>query len=198
MAWVTLRGEDDVTGELRARYEADLNTLGFVMEATAALSPNPALAAAVEAFEAAVKRASHLTPRERRLIHLLVARRIRSIYCVLVYATALERDLGGLDGVRAVLSDYGAAPQLSAREKAILDFAVETAAGHPRPELVDRLRAEGLDDAAIVDVAAVACLRLFGSRLYDALGIETDAFFLEQQDLVDAVNGPSAPHNAAR
>ncbi|HXF82703.1 MAG TPA: hypothetical protein VNN19_08130 [bacterium] len=189
MAWVTLLGEDEVTGELRARYEADLNQLGFVMEATRALSPNPPLAVAVDAFEAAVKRTSHLAARERRLIHLVVADRVRSTYCVLVYAAALERDLGGAAGVRMVLGDYRTAPQLSTRERAILDYAVAAAVGHPTPSHVAALREEGLDDAAIVDVAVTACLRLFGSRVYDALGIETDPFFLEQQDLVQAAAG---------
>lgn len=192
MAWVSLRGEDDAPAELQERYAADLNQLGFVMEATRALSPNPALAAAVEVFEAAVKRASHLTPRERRLIHLLVARRIGSTYCVLVYGAAMERDLGGMSGLRTVLNDFLSAPQLTPREKAIADYAVATAAGEATVEHVERLRAEGLDDAAIVDVAAVACARLFGSRIYEALGVETDPFFLEQQDLVEAA-GAAAP-----
>jgi len=189
MAWVTMLGEDEATGELRARYEADLNQLGFVMEATRALSANPALAMAVDAFEGAVKRTSHLTTRERRLIHLLVADRLRSTYCVLVFAIALERDLGGKDGIREVLRDYRVAPQLSARELAVIDYALAAAVGHPSPEQIAVLREAGLDDAAIVDVATTACLRLFGSRLYDALGVETDPFFLEQKDLVDAITG---------
>jgi len=193
MAWVRLLGEDEVSGELRARYEADLNQLGFVMEATRALSPNPPLAAAFDAFEAAVKRASHLTSRERRLIHLVVADRVRSTYCVLVYAGTLERDLGGA-GIRAVLADHRSAPQLSPRERAILDYAVAAAVGHPTPAHIEALRREGLDDAAIVDVAVTAGLRLFGSRVYDALGIETDPFFLEQQDLVQAAAGRERQH----
>jgi len=189
VAWVRLLGEDEVSGELRARYEADLHNLGFVMEATRALSPNPDLAVAVESFEAAVKRTSHLTARDRRLIHLLVAHHIGSPYCVLVYASALERDLGGLKGISAVLADYRTAPGLSPREQAMLDYALAAAAGHPSVEHVERLRREGLDDAAIVDVAVTACLRLFGSRVYDALGVETDPFFLEQTDLVEATGG---------
>jgi len=37
-------------------------------------------------------------------------------------------------------------------------------------------------------------LRLFGSRVYEALGVETDSFFLEQTDLVEAtaVEPPAA------
>lgn len=202
MTWVRTAAEDEVTGELRARYEADLNQLGFVMEATKALTANPELAAAVEAFEAAVKRTSHLTARERRLIHLLVADRVNSPYCVLVYAVALERELGGTEGIRAVLRDHRRAPSLSEREVAILDYAIAAAAGHPAREDVLRLRERGLDDAAIVDVAVTANLRLFGSRVYDALGVETDEFFQEQRDLLDALNAPSlvagAPGGEAR
>jgi hypothetical protein len=54
---------------------------------------------------------------------------------------------------------------------------------------VARLREEGLDDASIVDVAVTAALRLFGSRVYDALGVEADSFFLEQQDLIEILEG---------
>lgn len=193
MTWVRTANEDEVTGELRSRYEADLNRLGFVMEATKALTANPELAAAVEAFEAAVKRTSHLTPRERRLIHLVVADRIGSAYCVLVYAAAMIQELGGVEGIRAVLRDHRTAPGLTPREAAILDFAVATAAGHPRQEDVARLREAGLEDAAIVDVAATAALRLFGSRIYDALGVEADEFFLEQADLMELIRPTPAP-----
>jgi uncharacterized peroxidase-related enzyme len=184
MTWVRTADEAEVTGDLQARYDADLNKLGFVMEATKALTANPELAIAVEAFEAAVKRTSHLTARERRLIHLVVADRIGSTYCVLVYAAAMAQEPGGVEGVRTVLRDHRNAPGLIPREVAILDFALATAAGHPRQEDVIRLRAAGLDDEAIVDVAVTASLRLFGSRVYDALGVEADEFFLEQQDLM--------------
>lgn len=185
MAWIRMLDESEVTGALKARYGADLNRLGFVMEATRAVSIKPELALAWEEFEAAVKRVSSLTPRERRLIHLVVAQRIRSTYCVLVYASAAERDLGGMAGVRALLRDHRSAG-LNAREVAILDYALAVADGHPTEDHVRALRAAGLDDGAIVDVAVTAALRLFGSRIYDALGVETDAFFLEQPDLVEA------------
>jgi uncharacterized peroxidase-related enzyme len=191
MTWVRTAGEDEASGEIQARYAADLNKLGFVMEATKALTANPDLAVAVDAFEAAVRRTSHLTARERRLIHLLVADRVHSTYCVLVYAAALEGDLGGADGITSFLRDYHTAPGLSKREVTILDYALAAAVGHPRPEHLWRLREAGLDDAAIVDVAVTANLRLFGSRIYDALGVETDLFFLEQRDLVEAIGANS-------
>jgi uncharacterized peroxidase-related enzyme len=189
MTWVRTVGEDEATGELKTRYAVDLTNLGFVMEATKALSANPELAVAVDALEAAVRRTSHLTARERRLIHLVVADRIGSSYCVLVYAAALERDLGGPRGIKAVLRDHRAASGLTRREVAVLDYAVATAIGQPTAADVARLREEGLDDASIVDVAVTAALRLFGSRVYDALGVEADPFFFEQQDLIEILEG---------
>jgi uncharacterized peroxidase-related enzyme len=192
MAWVKTLNEDEVTGSLRQAYEAELARLGFVMEATRALSSTPELAAAFDSFTSAVKQASSLTPQERRLISLLVAQRLRSTYCVLVYATEVERDLGGLDRVGAVLSDHRSAG-LSAREVAILDYAVAVAAGHPTEEHIRRLRTVGLDDRAVIDVAVWANLRAFRSRLYEALGVQTDPFFLEQADLVEAVTLAGSP-----
>jgi alkylhydroperoxidase family enzyme len=153
VAWAKTLNEDEVSGSLRQAYDAELARLGFVMEATKALSSTPDLAAAFETFTSAVKHASGLTPQERRLISLLVAQRLRSTYCVLVYATEVERDLGGLDRVRAV----------------------------------------GLDDRAIIDVAVWANLGAFRSRIYDALGVQTDPFFLEQADLVEAVALSTSP-----
>jgi uncharacterized peroxidase-related enzyme len=193
MTWIRTVSEDEATGQLREVYQRDLDELGFVMEATKAWSARPALAAAYRAFEAVTSAAPGITPRERRLIHLVVAQRIRSTYCVLVYATSLERDLGGPDGIRAVLRDYRAAG-LSERETTILDYALAVAVGHPSEADVVRLRQVGLDDGAILDVAAVAAQRLFGSRVYDALSVETDQFFLEQADLVEAVAPGGTAH----
>jgi uncharacterized peroxidase-related enzyme len=157
------------------------------MEATKALSARPELALAYEAFRTAVWQTPGLTLRERGLIHLLVADRVRSTYCTLMYASALERDLGGPEGIRAFLRDHHHHARLSGRDKAILDYALAAAVGHPRREHIMHLRNAGLDDAAILDVAVTAAQRLLGSRLYEALGVEADPFFLEQTDLMEVV-----------
>lgn len=193
MAWIRTLDEGEITGSLRKVYEAELARLGFVMEATKALSIKPDLAQAFDTFTGAVKEASTLTPQERRLISLLVADQLGSTYCVLVYATEVERDLGGLDRVRSVLRNYRSAG-LSAREVTILDYAVAAATGHPTKELILRLHEVGLDDGGIIDIAVWANLRAFRSRIYEALGVQTDAFFLEQDDLVQAVRVSEEQH----
>jgi uncharacterized peroxidase-related enzyme len=186
MTWIKTLTADEVSGPLRQMYEADLARLGFVMAATRALSLRPDVAQAFDAFTAAVKAASALSPQQRRLISLVVADRLGSTYCVLVYAVDVERDLGGLERVRAVLRDYRDAG-LGAREVAILDYAVAAATGHPTERHVARLREQGVDDGTILDIAVWATLRALRSRLYDALGVQTDPFFLEQEDLVAAI-----------
>lgn len=193
MTWIRTIPDDEAAEPLAALYRQDLDTLGFVMASTKSLSARPELAAAYAAFRQAVWNTAGLTLRERRLIHLLVAHRVRSRYCVLLYATMLERDLGGAESIRIVLEDHHRAG-LSTREVAILDYALSAATGCATVEHIARLRDAGLDDAAILDVAFTANLRLFGSRVYEALGVEADPFFLEQTDLVEAT---AAEHPAA-
>jgi len=193
VTWIRTIPDDEATEPLTPLYQQDLDTLGFVMESTKSLSVRPELAAAYAAFRQAVWSTAGLTLRERRLINLLVAHQVRSRYCALLYATMLERDLGGPEGIRTVLGDRHRA-RLSAREIAILDYALAAAAGCATPEHVGRLRDVGVDDAAILDVALTANLRLFGSRVYEALGVEADPFFLEQTDLVEAT---ASSHPAA-
>lgn len=186
MTWIRTVREEEATDALERLYQSDLDEFGFVREAVKAFSVRPELAAAYHALRAAIWGTPGLTLRERRLINLLIAHRLASTYCAILFAIPLERDLGGPEGLRAVLRDYHRA-QLSEREVAILDYALAVVDGGAREQHIARLREVGLDDPAILDVAFTAGQRLLGSRLYDALGVETDPFFLEQTDLVEAV-----------
>lgn len=186
MTWIRTVAEDEATGPVKEIYQSDLAELGFVREAVKALSASPELAVLYETLRSTLFAQPGLSLRERRLINLAVADRIRSTVCVLFYGIALERELGGPVGIRAVLDDYRSAG-LSEREVAILDYALAAALGQAQEEHVGRLQEVGLDDRAIVEVAFTAGFRLFGSRLFHALGAEIDAFFLEQEDLVAAL-----------
>lgn len=187
MTWIRTASEDEATDHaLQRLYQADLDEFGFVREAVKAFSILPQLGVAYDSFRSAVWAAPGLTVRERRLVNLLVAHRVDSGLCVIFFAIPLERELGGLDGLRAVLRDHRQAG-LSEREVAILDYALAVALGHPGQHHITRLRQVGLDDETILNVAFTAAQRLLGSRLYTALGVECDRFFLEQQDIVGAV-----------
>ncbi len=77
--------------------------------------------------------------------------------------------------VEAIVRDHRTAG-LTEQEVAVIDFAL-TLTDHAykiTARSADRLRAVGLSDEEIVDVAAAAAQRNFASRLYDALGAEPD------------------------
>ena len=80
---------------------------------------------------------------------------------------------------------------LTDQEVAVLDFALKlTDDAHKiTGRDVDRLRAVGLSDEEIVDVAAAAAQRNFASRLYDALGAEPDEAYRQlEPSLVDTLD----------
>ncbi len=79
----------------------------------------------------------------------------------------------------AVARDFRSAG-LSSVEVALLSFAekVVTQADHMRQEDVDALRAEGLSDEEILDVATAAAARCFFSKVLDAVGAEPEARYL--------------------
>ena len=82
----------------------------------------------------------------------------------------------------AVARDFRAAG-LSGVEVALLSFAekVATQADQIRQEDVDALRAEGLSDEEILDVAMAAAARCFFSKVMDAVGAEPEARYLSEE-----------------
>lgn len=92
--------------------------------------------------------------------------------------------------IEAIVRDYRAAG-LTDQEVAVLDFAVKMTehAYKITARDVDGLRAVGLSDEEIVDVAAAAAQRNFASRLYDALGAEPDEVYRQlEETLVEALD----------
>ncbi len=77
--------------------------------------------------------------------------------------------------MEAVASDYRSAP-LSDRERAILDYAIKLTLrpSEMRLEDVEGLRAAGLDDGGIHDVAQVTGFFALYNRLADGLGIDPE------------------------
>ena len=79
----------------------------------------------------------------------------------------------------AVRSDYRQAPpaaELSASDRAMLDFAVKLARA-PRSTTrddVEALRAAGFSDTAILDIVHITGFFSYYTRLADGLGIELE------------------------
>ena len=92
--------------------------------------------------------------------------------------------------VEAIVTDHRTAG-LTEQEVAVIDFALKLTdhAYKITGRDVDRLRAVGLGDEEIVDVAAAAAQRNFASRLYDALGAEPDEAYRQlEPSLVEALD----------
>ena len=117
---------------------------------------------------------------ERRyeLATLAAARRLRSSYCCLAHGTVLLERFG--EPVREIALDHRAAG-LDDVDVAVMDFAERVVDDATSIEAADleRLRALGLSDAEIMDVALAAAARCFFSKTLDALGVRPDASFRE-------------------
>lgn len=82
---------------------------------------------------------------------------------------------GGDALVAAVKSDYRSA-ELSAADRAMLDFAVKLTESPRSMSEADviHLREAGFDDTAIHDIAQVAALFNYYNRIADGLGIDPE------------------------
>ena len=82
---------------------------------------------------------------------------------------------GADDLIAALKADYRRAP-LAERDRAMLDYAVKLTRepSAVRAEDVAALRAAGLDDAAVHDVAQITALFNYYNRIADGLGIDPE------------------------
>jgi uncharacterized peroxidase-related enzyme len=151
--------EEDATGKVADSYAADRARLGFVMSATACWTARPDLLPAWEAFYAQVKANFSLSPRDWRLITFIAAKQVPSTYCSMVYGKMLLDDLGSRDKVLAVQADFRSAG-LGERDTAMLAYAETVARDASRitERDIDALRAVGLRDVQIADIALCAAL----------------------------------------
>ncbi|MEM7441980.1 MAG: alkylhydroperoxidase [Pseudomonadota bacterium] len=173
-------GEDHATGEIAEIYAGEKSKFGFVMSATACWTTRPDMLPVWEDFFAKVKANFTLSMRDWRLITFIVAKKVPSAYCSMVYAGLLQDDLGSKDKVMAVHKDFHAAG-LDERDVAMLDFAEKIAIDASKVTHIDidGLRAAGFSDPQISDIALCAALRCFMSRFYDATGATPEPAFID-------------------
>jgi uncharacterized peroxidase-related enzyme len=86
------------------------------------------------------------------------------------------QDQPGADALLAALKQDYRRAELSARDRAMLDYAVKLTRTPASMQAGDvaALRAAGLDDAAIHDVAQITALFNYYNRVADGLGIEPE------------------------
>ncbi len=172
MSYIGAPPEDQAQGP----YEADRARMGYVANYTRVFAHRPAVLAAWQQLNAAIK--AEMDLRRYELATLAAARALGSSYCMLAHGKVLAEGFYGDDGVRAIAADHRSAG-LEPVDIAVMDLAEKVVgdATSVTPDDIARLRELGLGDAEIFDVVAAATARCFFSKTLDALGAEPDSVY---------------------
>jgi uncharacterized peroxidase-related enzyme len=162
-------------------YDAERARLGYVPNYAKVFALRPEVYRAWAGLNTAVK--AGMDPRRYELATLAAARRLRSTYCSLAHATVLRDRFYDEATVRGIAADHQRAG-LDPVDVAVMDFAGKVAGDAPGVTVADieALRAHGLDDGEIFQVALAAAARCFFSTVLDAAGAEPDRQYEQSLD----------------
>jgi uncharacterized peroxidase-related enzyme len=175
---------DKATGEIAALYEAEISSMGQVMQATQCWSARPDVIVPIENLLHQIRDGFSLGLLNFRLITFVVAGDVPSSYCSHVYVRSLSGALGR-EQVLAIRKDYRNAG-LSDQQVEMLAYAQQITRDASKITEVDikRLRDVGLTDVNIADIALAASFRNFMSRYFDAVGAIVEPEFLDDDPAV--------------
>jgi uncharacterized peroxidase-related enzyme len=179
MAFIRTVPAEAADGAVAELYDGDRKSWGYVPNFTKTFAHRPDVYRAWQQLNATIK--SSMDLRRYELATVAAAGALRSSYCTLAHGRVLAEQVMGSESVIRFLTDRESAP-LDAAERAVVAFAEKVAlrADQVTQADVDELRAQGLSDEEIFDVALAAGARCFFSKVLDATGTEPDAAF---QDL---------------
>ncbi|HEX6260706.1 MAG TPA: hypothetical protein VFZ51_08625 [Woeseiaceae bacterium] len=166
----------DAEGDLRAMYERQQSSWGFVPNYAKVFCHRPEVLARWARLLAELKRP--MDARRFELITFAAAHELRHTACSLAHGKALTSFFEEDDVRKLALGEAGNA--FTPAENAMMDFARKVAKDASRITSgdVDVLRSHGFSDEEIFDIAATAAGRAFFTKLLDSLGVEADASFL--------------------
>ena len=158
-----------------AAYSAATGQFGFLPNWAVAFSARPAALAAWQRLSVAIR--DGMDRRRYELATIAAAQALRSTYCAIAHTWFLRKlDLVAADELQAIIADRAHAPGLSAVDRAVMDFAEQVArdASAVTEADVERLRALGLSEEDVLDVALAAAARCFFATVLDAVGAQAD------------------------
>jgi uncharacterized peroxidase-related enzyme len=172
-------------GAVRSMYERQQAAWGFVPNYAKVFCYRPEVMARWGQLLAEIKRP--MTKRRFELATFAAAVELRNTACALAHGKALREFFAEAD-VRAI-AEHRPGEGFTAAERAIVDFARQVArdASAISADDVARLRAHGLTDEEVFDIAASAAGRAFFTKILDALGVEADSSFMA---LEEPLRGP--------
>lgn len=176
----------DATGDIADLYSAEIASMGKVMQATQCWSARPDMIVPIESLLHQMRDRFSLGLVNFRLITFIAAKFVPSSYCSHVYFKTLSAAIGR-EQTLAVQADYRNAG-LSEQQVAMLAYAEQITRDASRigEADIDRLRAVGLSDLNIADIALAASFRNFMSRYFDAVGATVEPEFLDADPEVRA------------
>lgn len=183
MAWIEVIPPGRATGRLAALYELVASPEGHVDAILQVHSLRPRTLEAHLALYKAVlhSRPNGLSPRERELVGGVVSRVNGCDYCVRHHVAGLARHTGDEDLARRLVDAALEAPDptgdpRTGRERALCAYAIRLTRdpGSMVARDLEPLRAEGLDDDAILDLDQVVAYFAYANRVVQGLGVETD------------------------
>ncbi len=170
MAFIDTIDADRATGEVRAMYERQQKSWGFVPNYAKLFSHGPKVLAAWAEMIAAIR--APVDTRTFELVTFAAACALGSSSCSLAHGRKLlERFLSPAE-VTAIASGQEADTTLNAAEIAMVRFArklVRSSSAVTQSD-VDAMRTNGLDDTRIFDIACIAAGRAFFANLVEGLG----------------------------
>jgi uncharacterized peroxidase-related enzyme len=165
--------------DVRSRIEAVQERTGFVPNVFLALAHRPDEFRAFVAYhDAVMERDSALSKAEREMIVVATSAANDCLYCVVAHGAILR--VRAKDPLIAdVLATNYRNAELTARRRAMLDFAVQLAIEPQSIEDDDlaELRVHDFDDEDIWDIAAVTALFALSNRLAHVLALRPNEEF---------------------
>lgn len=173
MAFIETIPADDAQDEVRAMYERQQASWGYVPNYAKVFSHRPEVLARWGRLLAEIRRP--MDPRRFELVTFAAAHELRNSACALAHGKALTRFFPPAE-VQAMAAG-GDAPGLSPAERAMMDFSRKVArdATAVTQADIDELRACGLSDPEIFDIVATSAGRAFFTKLLDGLGVLGDS-----------------------
>lgn len=174
MSWIRTIPEDEAQGELAELYRRVGNPDGSVDNVMKIHSLNPTtLRTHFEMYKAALHGRSPLSRAERELVAVAVSRANGCAYCLTHHRAGLERLWPEERRASAAAVAEGGRDGLDARETALVDYAEKLTDTPDAMQAgdVDALRAVGLEDDAILDLAQVVGYFNYVNRIVTGLGV---------------------------